>query len=439
MELYNLFNRTIFEIDSLEEYYLRQNNSLKNIAEEEYKINKYGCAIYKHICAKIHNEDNPRCLNENEKNFIDKEFIQLSEIGDGKGIEYRLRNSAEYEGKYELDPIKAERRVRGIFDRDDILKQSTIILLIIRFESAISKLYRELLEQFPQLYLSKNTISYDKIVSLDSDLDKIMELFLDEEVDKFMHKPLSEWYTTFENNHKLNFLFGQDFDSFKELYYRRNIIVHNQGIVNDTYIKGVDGKTNYKVGERVKIDSNYILNSMNVTRIILFKSFFGFVKICDDKSTLLECMHNVGFRYMLESKWNVSKSFFALLMKCNFINNKEDLFYNRINYFISVKNENGIDKMKNEMDEEDDSTLRNRFQVAKPALLDDFSRITQILEKTIGIEISVKELQTWPLFIQYRESQEYKIFVEKHEDLFSVSKVETKDVDCLSKIYTRDF
>ena len=67
--------------------------------------------------------------------------------------------------------------------------------------------------------------------------------------------------------------------------------------------------------------------------------------------------------------------------------------------------------------------------------MDDFSTITSILENEINKGISVSEVKAWPLFIQYRESDEYNRFVEEHKDVFTVENYSKDDIECLSKQY----
>lgn len=54
------------------------------------------------------------------------------------------------------------------------------------------------------------------------------------------------------------------------------------------------------------------------------------------------------------------------------------------------------------------------------ALLDEFDKVSALLEDMIEEEIQVTELEEWPLFIQYRKSDEYGEFKKVHRELFDV-------------------
>ena len=432
MKLHLLFENAMSEIDYLEDYYNIQIKSISQLVKRESEKYKYGLAIYKYLCGKAHNEENPKCLEDFEKEFIKNELIEIKGENDQDDISYDIKNIEQYDGKYELDPIISEKKVSCSRERPVILNESVLVMLLIRFENVISSVYKFLLENYPEAYLKDKTVSYDKIISLNSDLEKIMGLLLNREVEEFMRRPLKEWYSTFETKHGMKFNFNGDYEEFKEIYYRRNIIVHNQGKVNEVYLEGIGGKTDLKIGDKIKVDHEYLVRAFDIVRIVLFKTFSGFVKVCNDKKSLSRVMTSLGFEYMLNSKWSVSKEAFYELMSFPELE-EADVFCNKMNYFISIKNKNGIDEIKEEVEKIDTSAMRYRMSVAKPALLDDFENVSKILEKAIEIEISVNELKTWPLFIQYRKSDEYKSFVKAHESLFSVNKYSQEDINCLSE------
>ena len=55
MKLVRILNKAIEEIDILEEYYKEQYNTTSRHVKEEMDKYKYGLAIYKYLCGRIHN------------------------------------------------------------------------------------------------------------------------------------------------------------------------------------------------------------------------------------------------------------------------------------------------------------------------------------------------------------------------------------------------
>jgi len=76
----------------------------------------------------------------------------------------------------------------------------------------------------------------------------------------------------------------------------------------------------------------------------------------------------------------------------------------------------------------DVSAMNGTFKVAKAALLDDFVETTQVLENILEKDISASAVEQWPLFIQYRRSDEYKKLVDKHRELFAIQGYNPEEV-----------
>lgn len=432
IKLQRLLKNSIKEIDILEEYYTEQHITTIKYIEKEMEQYKYGLAIYKFLCGRIHKEEKPPCMNEDDERFISEELIIMEDEYDKEKVEYKLKNQEKYAEKYELDPVIAERKCASLIERPEILNNSVIIMLLIRYESIISNIYKKLLIAFPNAYLKDKSITYDELISFNSDIEEIKKAFIDSEIDEFMRKPLKEWYTTFEQKHGLHFDFADEFEHFKEIYYRRNVVVHNQGRANSVYLSGVSSKYACEIGERLVPSKDYLLEAIDCTRIVVIETILGLIKLASDKSDVVDTLFSIGFRYMLENKWTVSKYIFNALMNLGG-QNDADLWRTKVNYFICCKNIEGLDNIRATVEKEDTSLMVDRLAIAKPALLDEFTEVTKILENIIGKEISVNSIKTWPMFIQYRESNEYSKLVERHKDLFEIETCSTQEIICLSE------
>ena len=430
MRIAGLLEHALRDIDTLEEYYSEQYESTIKYVKKEHDKYKYGLAIYKYLCGRLHEEEKPHCMNELEEKFISEEVEIVEDKQDKKNVQYKLRNPEKYV-KYELDPIIADRKVISLLEQSEILNDSVLIMLLIKYENIISEIYGKLLKAFPDAYLKEKSITYSKLISMNSDIDEIMKAFIESEIDEFMRRPLKEWYEVFEHKHKLHFEFGDEFEDFKEIYYRRNIVVHNKGIANSSYIEGVSEKYKCGIGTRLSPNNGYLNNAFDCTRIVLVETFLGINKLAEDDNKVINELFLIGYDYMQKKKWMVSKHIFKELggLKGQ---SDADKWCNTVNFYVSCKNLDGIDSIRKEVENMDTSLMKPRLAIAKPALLDDNCIVSSILETIIGSDISVNEIKTWPLLLQYRESEEYKDFINKHADLFEIESCSTDDISCLS-------
>ena len=74
--------------------------------------------------------------------------------------------------------------------------------------------------------------------------------------------------------------------------------------------------------------------------------------------------------------------------------------------------------------------MKDQYAIAKAALLNDYSLVSELLEGWIEKEdMATYYLKTWPLFIDYRLSDEYKKFVESHKDKFEIGAYQSSTND----------
>lgn len=370
-------------------------------------------------------------MNKMEEKFIAEEVEIVEDKQDKKNVQYKLRNAEKYV-KYELDPIIADRKVVSLLEQPEILNDSVLIMLQIKYENIISEIYKKLLKTFPDAYLKGKSITYSRLMTMNSDIGEIKKAFIESEIDEFMRRPLKEWYEVLEQKHKLHFEFGDEFEQFKEIYYRRNIVVHNKGIANSSYIEGVSEKYKCDIGTRLSPTESYLNNAFDCTRIVLVETFLGITKLAEDDGDIISELFSIGYDYMQKKKWRVSKYIFKALDRLKG-QNDADRWCNTVNFYVSCKNLEGIDSIRKEAEDMDTSLMKPRLAIAKPALLNDNCKVSSILEKIIGSDISVNEIKTWPLLLQYRESEEYKDFINKHANLFEIESCSTDDISCLSE------
>lgn len=146
------------------------------------------------------------------------------------------------------------------------------MLLLIRYEEAISGVFKYLINKFPDAYLHDKTITYTELMTMNSDIKDVKEKFLEKEIDEIMRQPISDWYNIFITRHKAKFdKESINFTDFKEIYYRRNLVVHNQSIVNDVYLSNTS--TSFKKGEKVEVDKEYLEVAFKFTEMVVYDTF----------------------------------------------------------------------------------------------------------------------------------------------------------------------
>lgn len=305
MELIFLLDKAVCNVQNLYEYYITQIDSVIERVKKEGDKYKYGLILEKFFffqCIKLDDFE----ISESEIMLAQEilETFSVEQREDGAVVQYKLRNTDKLEKNYELSPGKAHSEFMKLIEQPKILNESTLMMILVRYEEAIMGIYKYILENYPDAYLKDKTITYSDLINMDSDIKEIKVKFIEKEVDEFMRQPISDWYNTFMTKHKAEFKFENNiFEHFKEIYYRRNLVVHNQGIVNEIYLKNVceEMKVDLNCNDKLEVDKEYLLKAITTTQMIIYGTFFGLRKISKDKQKLEHCLFDNGFNHMLKA------------------------------------------------------------------------------------------------------------------------------------------
>ena len=149
----------------------------------------------------------------------------------------------------------------------DLIRNMIIVHLVSSYESYLRRnLYVYHIYQPNSLITINSTknLSYEEILSCDS-YEKILIKIIEKELDTLFRGGIDDIIKYFKIRLKLDLesidsrFNSKDWDKFRERFFRRNIISHNEGISNEEYISKTKRQTN--TGELLDIDDHYVTNS----------------------------------------------------------------------------------------------------------------------------------------------------------------------------------
>lgn len=197
------------------------------------------------------------------------EIIEINEGGINRGITFRFKNEDEDR------PIDIDEQYNDYLKASKIIAMNadhTLIMLIIQYEHFIASIFENLIYKYPEKYLNDQTIKYSEIIG--SDIEKIKEAMVNREIESIMRKEFSCWFKMFEE-HKVSFNIDNDtMTDLKEAYYRRNIIVHNNAVVNSIYRNALKGSKYSNIAPGTVLHANenkeYLVHLFNVFTIVMY-------------------------------------------------------------------------------------------------------------------------------------------------------------------------
>lgn len=168
------------------------------------------------------------------------------------------KKSTRKKGKIDSRTNEIMQSIEGILDvikdikksvyQVDLLLKSALMALTSTLEWFLSKIFHIYFERLPDSIGIK-----EKYFSLD-DLKKFKTVkdartyLIESEVEKILRQSLEEWLKIFKERFKLTASYlTENQEKLVEIFQRRNIIVHNGGIVNSIYLSKVSSEFTKKI------------------------------------------------------------------------------------------------------------------------------------------------------------------------------------------------
>ena len=417
---YILFN-SLQNIESLRHFYDAQKNYILNKAKQGMKENRMGMLTdyYFYMLANGTDDERNQQTFQNLQNKIEQ-HITIQEKTD-KGITYIIKdkNPKPFQNisKAAIDYYKyAEMPLMHC--------NNTLVMLITKFEEFISDFIKFLYLKYPKRYLDSQAVTFSDI--MESGIEGIRDLIVDREVDGLMRESYTKWFKLFEDhNIKLEHC-KKELTTLRELYARRNIIVHNSGKVNTDYLKLVPD-SNYKIGDNAVVNGPYIITAFESIKTIIFCIMIDALRLDkENKEKCSENIFNLAFDELTAENYNICEVVFSALQNSPFTDELTKQL-SKVNYWISIINNRGIASVKAEIESFDASALDKSFQMAKMILLGDFEEATTLIEVMYSKkDLELYAIDEWPLFKEYRTTDYYKKFKEAHPELSDAVSSEIK-------------
>jgi hypothetical protein len=148
-----------------------------------------------------------------------------------------------------------------------------IVYLVTKFEEFLKKCLRVFIIYQPNIISKEKSINYETIFSCNT-IEEIKLKIIEKELEENFHGGIDELNTYLKKKFKIELEKLPNFNQFREVFYRRNIIVHNEGICNELYQRN----TNLGViNQPLLINDNYLNNT-----------FILFIEYADNIRKLIE-------------------------------------------------------------------------------------------------------------------------------------------------------
>ena len=209
------------------------------------------------------------------ENLINDHYDKLSEIDKfvfGTNLSY-----AFFQDKYSelLEQYKENDKGMKIFkdlnmkipEYESEVLTTALINFIARTEAFLNDLLEILFLWKKKSLISNKNLSYKEIIECEN-LDDLIKTIREKEILEFSHSSFKDKIDYFKSKFNLSFPgLDDNLDQIIEMFTTRNIILHNNGIVNETYLK-INKDSNLEKGSKRIIDKDYSHNVYIYSMII---------------------------------------------------------------------------------------------------------------------------------------------------------------------------
>lgn len=287
-----------------------------------------------------------------------------------------------------------------LISKNKIELRSILINICISFESALSQMLKEYYLHTPNPILKDNkTITYKELFEI-GDIETAKSHLIDIQLDELFRKKFEDWIKDIINMFSaksVSKIAKEELESISEMYQRRHLFVHNDGIVNQQYLYNVPG-TDYVEGDTISIDTKYVkekIKDLKYVSWLLLDSYLNRHFQSEDEvfsilnSHLLDHINDTcnAIPFLFDKYYNSNKI------------NEELKIIAKINYFIYYKINGNLSDYDEQLADFHTSHLETKYQVAK-ALLSDADDCLELLTDYIhGLDESEYfEICDWPIF-----------------------------------------
>jgi hypothetical protein len=202
-------------------------------------------------------------------------------------------------------------------------------------------------------------------------------------------------------------------DELVEIYQRRNLLVHNGGIVNSIYITKVKEELikDLEIGDPINVNKDYLDNSiwkLQLSFILVGAELWK--KLDSEDKKRGDILTDIVYENVLKSRWEIADGISYFIINDAKMGTTDKLV-SQLNNWLCKKRMNRYDTVKKDIDKADFSDKKEIFQLALAALKEDKESFFRLLPIALDSkQINIKRLEEFPILEEMRATEEYSKF-----------------------------
>jgi len=301
-----------------------------------------------------------------------------------------------------------------------ILYRGALISLISQIQVFLGTLFEAQLRIRPDSLGDGESITLADLNSCGTVADA-MEIILNRKVESMLHGGLDDWRVEIKRalGCELSHYADRFDEELTEVYQRRNLLVHSDGVVNALYLANVPAtqKIGVKKGDQLEVDREYLDHAIDVFELaFVLLSLAAWKRNSRDDESRSTYAIDLEYDYLLERRWVIVEAIAAFTKDDPVLASE---LTNRVNWWLALKRQGRFQEVRSEILEADRDfkTRRPIFRIVRHALLEEHEEILRLLPLALQEQgFDLVELAEWPVLDEFRESASYRDYVSAHRE-----------------------
>lgn len=238
-------------------------------------------------------------------------------------------------------------------------------------------------------------------LNISDDIEELKQLVVEGYVDSIIYKNWKEQVKTICNLLSIKESeLKVDLSLINEADKRRNILIHNEGKVNQKYNR--ESGANYTIGTELKITTQYF-NSIYNEIYLLGLIFLTYISsnLRNDKALIWIICEDI-FELLKNEKYSLILKYYESCKNIDFIDGELEIVA-KVNYLLALKYSGAQEKFNRELNKVKTSHIKRQYQLAFAVLHGDKKKFYNLINKST---LSLEYWETWPLFKEFRKDKE---------------------------------
>ncbi len=325
-----------------------------------------------------------------------------------------------------LDPELEERfhpameSLGKVTKRIGLLYNGSLMNLTSIVELLFADLFRTYLAKYPEVIGTKEKLFSLEDLAKFGTVDDARAFYVTKRIEDILYGSFREWLSFLKNNAKLSMQYMEsDLDCLVETFQRRNLVVHNDGVVNALYLHNVEPSltVDTKVGNQLRTDPDYLNQRIDLFEkncILLTAELWK--KLMPDDEERGGALNDIVYRRLKASKWQIAEGIAYFLVSDRQLS-EATRCVGALNFWLCKKRQGKWGEVEKDVMTADYSARSLRFQLGLLALQgkndDWFNIVGRALQAE---EIDRDELNEFPVLEEIRADVRFDVYRTDPED-----------------------